>query len=186
MHSYLLEEVERRANATDFHEDFGGIDDFAQFGERDGWAALIPSTSVLKKAYKDKTKEDEELKVRSIMGITGRILCGDHTFAISKVPKSQNERIFGAMYSICNEFNQVGGFWMTHSKSMEEIRPELTAVQQRYEDGSGPDLFYTDNCCADRRMLTSVFPTLAAGVKPICRFTGSVTVAKSPEEVRID
>jgi len=42
---------------------------------------------------------------------------------------------------------------------LTEIEKELKLIAERYE-GSGPSLFYTDNCCNDRRILSDCFPSL--------------------------
>lgn len=58
----------------------------------------------------------------------GKILRGDHTFAIAKVPTSKYERIYDALYCLMNEYGQIIGFWMTFSKNMEELRPHMEKV----------------------------------------------------------
>ena len=53
------------------------------------------------------------------------------------------------------------GYWMTHGSSLEEVKPELVSLSKRYEDGSGPELFYTDKCCQERASLCECFPSLS-------------------------
>jgi len=85
-----------------------------------------------------------------------------------------------------NEYGQVIGFYMTNSKSLAEIRTELAAVRQRYQRMppllDGPSVFYTDNCCIDRSVLSSIFPTLLTNHDtynrlPVLKFNGQTSVS---------
>lgn len=98
-------------------------------------------------AYLQTAEKNFELKTRKIMSLTGTILSGNHTFAVAKVPHANHQRIFEALYSNQNEFNQVIAYYMTMSRSIGELKDELKTVADRYPEGTGPELFYTDSCC---------------------------------------
>ena len=76
------------------------------------------------------------------------------------MPAANHSRIFEALYSVMNEIGQVVGYWMTHGSSIEEVKPELRSIANRYEDGRGPEVFYTDRCCQERQSLTDCMPSL--------------------------
>jgi len=122
----------------------------------------IASTSFLKKCYLNNVSKSAKLKTCKLMGLTGDILCGDHTFAVAKVPTQNYTKIFEGLYSIMNEYGQIMAYYMTCSKTLSEIEDNLKRVAARYDDG-GPKVFYTDLCCKERSFLKSLFPSLDEG-----------------------
>lgn len=52
-----------------------------------------------------------------------------------------------------------------HLLSNVSINNKIIQVSKRYADGEGPELFYTDSCCKERRFLSNVFPSLSDGVQ---------------------
>jgi hypothetical protein len=121
---------------------------------------IVPTVESLKKAYMSVSMESYQTKVRKIMSLTGKVLSGDHTFAVAKVPHAGHQRIFEAMYSVQNEYNQIIGYYMTMTKSLNEVNGDISAIAGRYDKGEGPDLFFTDSCCKERQYLEQVFTTL--------------------------
>lgn len=170
------------------------VPEFGYFDDRDGYRGQVPSQYILKRTFIQKQAKSATLKTRSVMGLTGKILCGDHTFQVAKVPFAGHQRMFEAMYSIMNEHGQVIGYWMTSTKSLTEIKVELQTVCERYvklkgnDSPAGPDAFFTDSCCNDREILSQVFPSLRTGSVifeqvPKTEFQGHTLVCSTPEEV---
>jgi hypothetical protein len=152
------------------------------------WGGCVPTTEVLKKAYAWTSEKKSVLKTRAIMQTTGTILCGDHTFSVAKVPFQDHQRIFEAMFSVMNEHGQVIGYYMTNSKSLEEIRPELKLLAERYEPDCGPYVWFSDNCCWDRRILSEVFPSLSDNAPllvnlPKLKFHGKIVEVMTHEQL---
>lgn len=177
---YLSAQVKEKStpNVLNYADRLVPIADFGNFFDRDGWRGAVPSLPFLTRTYAIHGRKSQNFKHQHNMGITGDILSGDHTFKIAKVPCSNFERIFDAMFSVMNEFGQIVGYWMVCSKSLKEIMPELTAIKKRYSIG-GPLVWYSDQCCQDRGILSSVFPSLKDGVliKPKFCFEGEIVVS---------
>lgn len=96
------------------------------------------------------------------MSITGRVLSGDHTFAVAKVPVGNSLKIFEAMFSLMNEYGEIIGYWMVPNTSLHEVKSDLEAVQRRYSRTSEPlEQYYTDSCCKERFFLSNTFPSLS-------------------------
>lgn len=108
------------------------IDDFGSYKDQNGWNGFIPTTDFLMKWQIANLKASYETKTAWIRSLRGDILSGDHTFKVAKVPCSNYERVFEAMFSVMNEKGQIIGYWMTCSKSLREIRPELEKVNCNY------------------------------------------------------
>jgi hypothetical protein len=108
------------------------IEPFGAYDDKMGYRGQIPTVYALKLAFVRKMNESHEFKTRSLMSLTGTILCGDHTFKVAKVPFSGHQRMFEAMYSMMNEHGQVVAYWMTSSKSLWEIETELRTVRFLY------------------------------------------------------
>lgn len=122
---YLLAEEHRRSRP------FAPAQVFEMFGEyrcRNGWNGMIPSRQFLSTLYMELADVSYAAKNQLMQSITGRILCGDHTFKIAKIPTLGYQRVFEAMYTVMNEYGQILGFWMVQSKSMNDLKDEFDAV----------------------------------------------------------
>lgn len=104
------------------------IKPFGNFGDLNGWPAQVPSEAALKLAYMTRVESTQEQKTRRLMAVKGKVIAGDHTFSIAKVPVSSGEKLFQAFYSVMNEFNMIMGYWLTATKSLLEVEPNLKAV----------------------------------------------------------
>eukprot|EP00158_Paraphelidium_tribonemae_P005699 Partr_v1_DN27472_c2_g1_i3_m71918 putative NA len=122
----------------------------------------LPSRAKLTKLYKSHASSRIEYESRCMMALKGDILSGDHTFKIAKMPVVGKKAVFKATYHLMNESNQVIAHWMCHTSSISELRPDLQLVRERYGQECGPKVFYTDICCSERSLLTSIFPSLEA------------------------
>jgi hypothetical protein len=72
-------------------------------------------------------------------------------------------KAFDSVYTVMNEHNQIVSIHFVRSGDMKEVQVILERVQRRYKLHGFVqiELFYTDNCCQEYKMLTSAFPSLA-------------------------
>ena len=62
------------------------VDNFQKFKHKKNgvsYPGIVPSSSVLKKAYVYVLSKEKEKKKRYIASLKGSVLCGDHTFKVS-------------------------------------------------------------------------------------------------------
>ncbi len=87
-------------------------------------------------------------RMQMIDGIT---LSGDHSFKVAKVMSLGGAKPFAAMYTLMNEYGQVGGWWFTHGTSLKEIKPHIMGVAKRYKlhGFEGPEFTTSDRCCQE-------------------------------------
>jgi hypothetical protein len=185
---YLHLSVSRRIKKGHFITD--RIQPFPEFQFRKGasvsYPGVVPPSSHIKKVLTTKLETEKDLKVAKMMTLKGRILKGDHTFKIAKIPFQLMEKVFEASYSVMNEFGQIIGYWMTVSRSLNELREELGLVAKRYPIGDGPELYYIDNCCSERSTLQDIFPSLKKGTATeVLSFPGTPIVVKSDQEIQL-
>ena len=102
------------------------------------------------------------LVTQNIASYTGSVLCIDHTFKTAKKVYFV-EQLCEALLCVMNEFGIVIGFYLTLTTSLGEISKQLSLINARYsdQDSFGPDVIYTDICCAQRKILETIFPSLS-------------------------
>ncbi|KAG2191632.1 hypothetical protein INT47_000543 [Mucor saturninus] len=115
------------------------IEPFSPFDNQKGYAGYTPTQT----PYMDK----------QMMLLGGKVLKGDHSFKIIKHMASVDEtNMFNALYTICNEFEEIRMMLLVPSKSLEHLKWSFQKMMQAYE-GYGHDspvVFYTDNVRGDR------------------------------------
>ncbi|KAI3639550.1 hypothetical protein MIR68_002244 [Amoeboaphelidium protococcarum] len=166
----------------------GKIKPFGQSQDKNGWHQVVPTVQLLIKSYELFSTRNSQIQRASLMAITGRVLSADHTFKIAKIVKLDHQQLFGACYTIMNEFNMVMGYYFVNSKSIDELEQELALIAQRYEHTTipGPQLMYVDNCCQDRAAYLSFFSTLKSPKRAILRelhFNGRVMHVTNEEQL---
>ena len=95
--------------------------------------------------------------------IGGEILKGDHTFKfIKKIAKMGNTSIFGALYTICNEYEEIRMQLLVPSKSQWHLWSPFQEMMKTYEQYGfkPPRLFFTDNVRGDRNLLHGTIKSL--------------------------
>eukprot|EP00158_Paraphelidium_tribonemae_P003260 Partr_v1_DN26004_c2_g3_i1_m667 putative NA len=152
-HAYLSWSIKRSSLST------AKVKPFGNYADANGWRGSILSPQFLARVYCEVSVEAYPVKNRMMQSIKGDILRGDHTFKVAAVPMVNYQRIFEARFSIMNEFGHLLGFWQVQSKSLADLKTDFDMVQSLY-GSSGPKVFFTDNCCADRRYLEMSFPLL--------------------------
>lgn len=102
---------------------------------------------------------------RELQIIDGRVLSGDHSRKTAKFIRLQGVRLFKAVYTLMNEYGQIVGIWFCMTEGLEELRPMLQNVADRFKSYGYtlPLLYYTDVCCKDRKVMKSIFSSLDQG-----------------------
>jgi hypothetical protein len=82
----------------------------------------------------------------------------DHTFWVAKFVREANgDQFYYAMLTVMNEYAEVMGFYFCSSKSLYELKEEMSLMNSRYAEGQNIKVVYTDNARADEMFLRSVF-----------------------------
>eukprot|EP00158_Paraphelidium_tribonemae_P008313 Partr_v1_DN28548_c0_g1_i1_m73081 len=151
------------ARRTSFSQN-SSIHPFGPYEDIEGWRGQTVKPKFLAGLYAQLSLATYSTKNRYMQSIVGDMLKCDHTFKVAAVPMIRNRRIFEAMFTVMNEYNLILGHWMVTSKSLAELHGEFACLRDRYSSRllSGPKVFFTDNCCADRRYLLQSFPMLKA------------------------
>jgi hypothetical protein len=70
---------------------------------------------------------------------------------------------YDSVYTVMNEHTQIVSIHFVRSGDMKEVQVILERVQRWYKlhGFEQIELFYTDNCCQEYKMLTHAFPSLA-------------------------
>lgn len=96
------------------------------------------------------------------------ILKGDHSFKIIKrIGKLCSTPMFSALYTVCNEFEEIKMILLTPTKSLKHL---TDAFQKMYNGlkkfgNPLPELLFTDNPRGDKKFLEKNIPTLLSNVK---------------------
>jgi len=122
---------------------------------------------------------------RAMQRTGGKYLRGDHSFKLVKKMVVDGERPFVAVFCVMNEYSEIVGYWFVRTKSQNELRNALKAIERRYRQFGYRriELWFTDDVDAEFGTLTSIFPSLKTEWKPRsvgvvsafrCRFSGCV------------
>jgi hypothetical protein len=111
---------------------------------------------------------------RSMQLVGGKVLMADKSYkavkcvftATSVDGKSRGQggtQSYDSVYTVMNEHNQIVSIHFVRSGDMKEVQVILERVQRWYKlhGFEQIELFYTDNCCQEYKMITHAFPSLA-------------------------
>jgi hypothetical protein len=136
---------------------------FSTFGDMGQYAGFIPSMSYLRTLYTAMMDEMRPMIDKQIMLLGGKFLKGDHSFKIiKKIAKIKGNSAFTAMYTVCNEFEEVRMQLLVPSKSLMHLQRPFESMRDAYNlyGFEQPQYFFTDNVRSDRNFLTTVLPSL--------------------------
>ncbi|KAG2191089.1 hypothetical protein INT47_010405, partial [Mucor saturninus] len=105
---------------------------------------------------------------KQMMLLGGKVLKGDPSFNMVKHMASiDGTSIFTALYTLCNEFEEIRMMLPVPTMSLEHPRWSFNELMNACEGYSHekPIAFYTDNVRGDRRFLESVIPSLKDGCR---------------------
>ena len=140
---------------------------FSSFGDKQGYAGYVPSATYLLKVYTSMIDELRPLLDKQVMLLDGKILKGDHSFKIIKsMGKIGGSPTFSALYTMCNEYEEIRMQLLVPTKSLNHLRPSFDGMRDAYAmyGHKAPEIFFTDNVRGDKNFLESVLPSLREDV----------------------
>jgi hypothetical protein len=124
--------------------------------------------------YYDEIARLEGLLEAFITRTEGDSIKVDATFWATKFIKTYKDshKDFDAMINLMNEMGELYGFYFTTSKSLEEIRKQLSDLEKRLGRGKIKHI-YTDNPRQDEKIFKDIFEREGEGEEEECKITMS-------------
>ncbi|KAF9065307.1 hypothetical protein BDP27DRAFT_1424992 [Rhodocollybia butyracea] len=146
------------------------VPEFPKFGDPMKYAGSVPSVRYIKSIWTDYHSGIKIYEDRVQASLSGFKLAGDHTFRIMKaMARLKSEPIFGALFSLVNEWEEIRAQAMTLTKGFS-ILPEMfkqVSIGLK-EHGQQPTaLYYCDNPTSERDFHERVTESLAVGVQHV-------------------
>ncbi|KAG0178868.1 hypothetical protein DFQ29_002903 [Apophysomyces sp. BC1021] len=129
---------------------------FSRFDDPKRYAGCIPSTAYLRLVYTSIMDQLRPLIDRQMMQLGGQILKGDHSFKIIKnMAKIGSAPVFSALYTVCNEYEEIRIQVLNPSKTLSHLRDSFQRMLHSYNvyGHKPPELFFTDNVQGDQKFL---------------------------------
>lgn len=129
---------------------------FSDFDDKLGYAGWVPTTTYLRTVYTALLDEFRPLIDKELMVIDGKVLKGDHSFKLVKrIARVKGTSVFQAMYTMCNEYEQIRMMMFVPSKGHLHLRMPLQELRKAYDlyGHSQPEFVFTDDVNCDRRLL---------------------------------
>jgi hypothetical protein len=103
-------------NGINYDQEFSKFDDPLKF------AGHIPSPGYISYVYSSLISHYRPMMDMQIMMLSGTILKGDHSFKIIKlIGKLCSTPVFNALYTVCNEFEEIKMMLLTPTKSLNHL-----------------------------------------------------------------
>lgn len=85
---------------------------------------------------------------------------------MKRIATRQGQKIFDALLTVTNEFEQIVSFQMTLGTGKDLQRPFWNGIKHNFDVMATlpPKVFYSDQCCHDRLFYEEIFPSLREGV----------------------
>ncbi|KAJ7914555.1 hypothetical protein B0H13DRAFT_2270697 [Mycena leptocephala] len=147
---------------------------FSAFDDPNGYAGSVPSVKYLKAMFTDFISAVRIFIERDIATLPLDAAKADHTFDVLKhTGRVKGERIFAALYTILNQFEEIRGHSLTFSKSLQFLKEMYDGILQGLIDsGNLPtQVLYTDSPQAERNFHESINSSLSQDVEPVTDWT---------------
>ena len=175
---YLQAAISRKSDPTlkkvftnsKTHQRKDKIVPFSKFDDRSKYAGHFPSAQYLRLFYTAYIAEIRHLIDKQMQVLDGIYLKGDHTFKIIKlISKVNGAPIFAALYTVCNEYEEVRLQFLVPTKALSHLRYAFEAMWNVYElyGYEHPQIFFTDNVQGDQSFLIKVMPSLLINVNQV-------------------
>src|ERR1700722_1446757 len=125
---------------------------------------------------------------KQMMLLDGKVLKGDHSFKIVKhIAKVGKEPTFSAMYTVCNEYEEIRMQVLTPTKSLSHLHEPFENLVRSYETYGNalPDIFFTDNVRGDKNFLESMLPSLITNPELASDTTAELSSLSIPDDTGI-
>jgi hypothetical protein len=135
---------------------------FSKFNDRGGYDGSVPSDTVLEAAWFMSFEMREYWYHRQSQLVGGVVLSADAAHKLVKGVRLLYAKVVYGIFTVLNEDNQVvmqRPMAQDAVGSIAELEGDLARLAQRYELMGLPrvQVWYTDNCCADRPVVQRAF-----------------------------
>lgn len=134
---------------------------FSEFNDPEGYQGNIPSATLIRECFLGYFEAYmEEFYDKYMRSLSGNVLSSDHTFKVASFVWSLKNQPFNAFWAVLNEYHEVITMAFVKDKSNNCIKSMLDGLKKRYDElkKEYPWAWYSDQCCIDRKLITSVFP----------------------------
>ncbi|KAI8370239.1 hypothetical protein BD560DRAFT_120621 [Blakeslea trispora] len=131
-------------------------DDFSHFCDKKKYPGYISCSNFLSHAYSLYIEEFVPFMDQSNLMLDGAALKGDHSFKIIKhMGKTNGTSVFSSLYTIMNEYEEIGMQVLAHTESLKELSGSFESMMDSYRSYGFemPKVFYADNLMADKNTL---------------------------------
>lgn len=145
----------------------GKAAEFSEFHDKKGYNGSVPSASYIGYVYTSYMDNIKDRVDSEMMKLGGIILKGDHTFKIIKqIAQLNGVSIFTALYTLCNEFEEIRMMVLASTKSLPQLEESFAQMMKTYLANQQPEpkVFYTDNVVGDQQSLEKWIPSLTKNV----------------------
>lgn len=142
---------------------------FSSFSDKNGYAGFSPSRWYISKLYVEYMGFIKPYQDQAMSAISLTLARMDQSYkAIKYIARIQGVKIFGSLWTITNEFEQIRQMILTPTRHLTHIEKPLRGIMKSlHEHGHQPiSLLWTDNVRADHQFVEQVIPTLRANVDP--------------------
>jgi hypothetical protein len=136
---------------------------FSAFDDGSKYAGFVPTSTYLRGVYTSMINRLRPLMDKQMMLLDGKILKGDHSFKLVKhVAKVDGAPTFTALYTLCNEYEEIRMQALVPSKALSHLRKPFQALKDAFDfyGHDQPEIFFTDNVKTDRNFLFDTLPSL--------------------------
>ncbi|KAJ7461210.1 hypothetical protein FB451DRAFT_1498462 [Mycena latifolia] len=140
---------------------------FSSFSDKNGFAGFSPSRWYLNQIYMDYMGHVKPHQDQAMAAVSATLVRWDRSYkAIKYIARLDGVRVFGSLWTMTNEHEQVRQMLFTPTDHLYHIeQPLRDVVRSLHEHGHEPISFlWTDNVAADRQFAERVIPTLRVGV----------------------
>ncbi|KAJ3101758.1 hypothetical protein HDU96_009869, partial [Phlyctochytrium bullatum] len=165
------------------------IEPFSEFAERPGYGGYIPSARYFRDVFAQLVDEQAPIFKKWLRMLPLRICRVDLSHKLPKKLATVNGvKLYDAVFSIFNEYEEVPAMALVPSKSHVHWRPLLEDIEKSLREFGleQPQVVYTDNPESDAGLLLEIFPSLASNLAPAPSPTQPMQPESNLEELNVD
>jgi hypothetical protein len=143
------------------------LEPFSLFSDKTGYAGFSPSRWYINQVYVEYMGHIKPYQDQAMAAVPVTAAHMDQSYkAIKYVARLNGVKVFGSLWTMTNEFEQIRQMILTFTSHLHHIeRPLRGIVKSLHEHGHAPiSLLWTDNVKADHQFVESIVPTLRTGV----------------------
>jgi hypothetical protein len=142
--------------------------EFSKFNNPLKYTGHFPSPGYISYVYSSLISHFRPMMDMQMMMLSRPILKGDHSFKIIKrIGKICSTPVFNALYTVCNEFEEIKMMLLTPTKLLNHLSDGFQKMYNGLKKFGNPlpEFFSTDNPRGDKLFLESNLPSLLRDVK---------------------